>query len=300
MPNIRTIIQDICPDLSQFGITYFGHYNLTCAIDSLKIHHHKSNYEINFLDKGTQPYYIHSKNGDIEQFKINGGEIFITRPYELHSTGDSNLLRGSVYWIQLDADCPNLLGQTPQNVRLLKESLSSLNNHVIPVPNAISSRLTEAFSLLCVPDENRIFRACQLLCLFISELAAQNKLIGDSNVNSNRLSTQTLEIISFIETNLLDPNFNIQMIADHLHYSKSYLMTLFRRDAGNTLHNYIIYRKIEYSYELLKKYTVTETAHLLNFSSSQHFSKAFKDHTHMTPSEYLRIYNNENAESLAD
>ena len=62
---------------------------------------------------------------------------------------------------------------------------------------------------------------------------------------------------------------------------------------GNVLYEYknqdeyILNKRIELSLELLKTRTITETAFLLCFSSSQHFSRAFKDRTNMTPREYI-------------
>lgn len=289
MPNYRKQLQDLNPRLITAGISYFGKYDLKRAESNLKIHDHGSNYEIVYLDKGMQPYYIYSGDGSSRAYNLQGGEVFITRPYERHSTGDYKQLRGCLYWIQLDADCRGLLGQTPESVALLNDALSSLDNPVIPVPRSVSSRLKEAFALLYPTCESSFFRACQLICLFILELAEQNKKLKEGQMHG-QLSSQWEETVSFIDRNLLDPKLSVQMITEHLHYSRSYIMTSFRREFGTTLHEYILRKKIDYACRLLlDDHNITEISFLLNFSSSQHFSKVFKDHTKMTPSEYRTL-----------
>ena len=195
-----------------------------------------------------------------------------------------------MYWIHFDIDCPYLLGQTESSAALLKKALSGLKKRIIPISRSVSSRLTEAFILLTTPNEERMLRACNLLSLFILELAAQDAMLSDGRYTEGVLSAKGIETVSFIENNLLDPDLSVQMIADRLHYSRSYLMTTFRREIGMTLHEYILNKKIEYSKELLETNSITDTAFLLNFSSSQHFSRVFKERTNMTPREYVSRY----------
>ena len=92
--------------------------------------------------------------------------------------------------------------------------------------------------------------------------------------------------MSFIDNNILNPDLDVKMIAEHLNYSKAYTMTIFRNETGMSVHEYIMRRKIEYARDLLETHSITETAFMLNFSSSQHFSKVFKSHTLMTPRSY--------------
>ena len=294
MANRRTMIHELCPQLYDVGVTYFGYYNNKTVDKRLSVHDHGSCYELCYLDKGMQPYYIHSGKGDSEakQYRLYGGEVFITRPYERHSSGDFEQLRGCMYWINVDVSCPTLLGQTESNAALIRKALSGLTKRILPVPHSVSARLTEAFMLLATPNEERLFRACQLLCLFITELAAQDRMQSVERHSGRSLTAKGIEAVSFIDSNLLDPELGVQMIAEHLHYSRSYLMTVFRHEIGMTLHEYILSRKIEYSKELLETNSITDTAFLLNFSSSQHFSRVFKERTNLTPREYVLFQQN--------
>lgn len=287
MTNKRTLLLDICPQLAKVGLPCFGYYNNKLADTGLSIHDHGSCYEICYLDKGMQPYYVHGENGKAELYRLKGGEVFVTRPHEKHSTGDFSQLRGAMYWVHFDADCKNLLAQTSEGQALLRTALETLNGRIIPIHHTIASRLTEAFNLLCTPDAEGIFRACQLLSLFICELSALSKKMNEHRIPS-QLSPKTIEALSIVERHLTDTELSIQSIAERLRCSRSYLMTQFRRDMGITLHEYVLNKRIELARELLKTRSVTETAFILCFSSSQHFSRTFKERTDMTPREYVK------------
>ena len=287
MSNQRTLIKDTGSRLHALGIPLFGHYDHKSAENKLDVHDHGSHYEICYLEKGMQPYYIHSAStNDSQLYRLYGGEVFITYPHERHSTGDFHQLRGRMYWIHLDADCTSLLGLCPENIALLKSALAEIGHRIIRIPRAVSDRFKEAFMLLHQPSEERIFRACQLISLFLMELSAQSKKIGEQNLGSSAISEIGIECMSFIYSNILSPELDVQMIADHLHYSRSYVMTAFRREIGMSIHEYILNKKIEYACELLESHSITEIAFLLGFSSSQHFSRVFKNHTKATPRAY--------------
>lgn len=285
MQNQRILLQERFPEIAETGLALFGQYTNKTARTKLGRHHHGSCYEICYLESGMQPYYVYPREDSPEQeaqlFRLYGGDIFITRPGEYHSTGPFQQQRGKLYWFQLDSDCSALLMQTQQTSELLKKSLAELHHHVLRVPFSIRARLTEAFQLLMRVDEVRLLRACQLLSLFILELAEWSR-----SVSSEVFSPLSLEAISYIQNHLFQPELSVDLIAEHLHYSRAYVMTTFRKEVGMTVHEFILREKIEAARELLREYSVTETALLLHFSSSQHFARVFKEHTGHTPREY--------------
>ena len=292
MANQRIVLQERYPELKQIGISCLGYYNNQTTHGGLRKEHHGSCYEICFLASGMQPYCIYeqetSGSEESKLYRLYGGEVFVTRPYEYHSTGEFHQLRGTLYWVQIDSECPTLLNQTKEHSDLLKEALTSLKTPIFRVPNSISSHFREAFDLFMVKDKMRWFRACNQLALFILELADFYKKEMEKNYGRDTLSTKILEAVSFIQNNLLNPELDVQMIADYLHFSRAYIMTAFRNEVGMTMHEYILRSKIEHACELLDTYSITETAFLLNFSSSQHFSSVFKEHMGMTPREFVK------------
>ena len=287
MPNRRILIQNSCPQLFELGIPMFGFYDNMTSENKLEVHEHGNCYEICYLEKGMQPYYIHSDDSDETQmYNLCGGEVFITFPHEPHSTGNFNQLRGRMFWINIDVDHPYFLGLSNENIELIKNALSEIKVRIIRLPNSVTNLFKEAYTLFYQPNKANIFCACQLLSFFIMELSAQSKKASNINRTNTSASKMSLECISFIESNILNPELNVQMIADHLHYSRAYVMTTFRNETGTSVHEYILNKKIDYAKDLLKTLSITETAFVLNFSSSQHFSKVFKSYTRMTPKSY--------------
>ena len=59
---------------------------------------------------------------------------------------------------------------------------------------------------------------------------------------------------------------------------------------GISIIQYYILLKIEESKKLIsqRKYTYTEIANIMGFNSVHYFSRLFKAHTDMTPSEYAK------------
>lgn len=75
-----------------------------------------------------------------------------------------------------------------------------------------------------------------------------------------------------------------------LGHSYSSLSTLFSEVDGQTIEKYLILQKIEKAKELLiyEELNISEIAYKLNYSSSQHLSRQFKDITGMTPSSFKK------------
>jgi AraC-like DNA-binding protein len=78
-------------------------------------------------------------------------------------------------------------------------------------------------------------------------------------------------------------------ISEAIDVSPNYLTKIFQNFLGYSLHQYVIRFRIEKAEHLLKKYQVNITEAAINsgFSSIHVFSKIFKIHTGMTPSEYV-------------
>ena len=280
------------PDLFALGIPSFGHYSVKKPFNQIACDSHGSAYEVCYLESGMQPYFIHpdpeGAPGERKIFRLYGGEVFVTFPHQFHSSGPFYQQRGSLYWIQLDSECPTFLNQTPEVISLLRETLAGFKRHLIRPPASIVSRLPEAYRLAGSEDRENIARACSLLTLFVFELAEFNRQIEGEIYRYGSLTKLGKEAVTFISDNLLSPALDVGTIASHLNYSRAHLMTSFKKEIGLTVHEFIIRSKIEYACDLMAEIPVTEVALMLNFSSSQHFSNVFKAYTGMTPTQYIK------------
>ncbi|MEB8823047.1 helix-turn-helix transcriptional regulator [Bacillus cereus] len=67
-----------------------------------------------------------------------------------------------------------------------------------------------------------------------------------------------------------------------------YLSTLFKKEVGMTLSEYIQREKVEEAKKLLTltNYSLLEVSTFLNFNNQSYFTKIFKKYTEFTPKQY--------------
>lgn len=87
-------------------------------------------------------------------------------------------------------------------------------------------------------------------------------------------------------------NLKIKDIANELECSPKYLSKIFHEEVGQTIIYYKNDVKINFAKTLLNysNSSILEISTLLNFNSIHQFSKLFKKHTTMSPSEFRRTY----------
>jgi len=84
-----------------------------------------------------------------------------------------------------------------------------------------------------------------------------------------------------------------QFVSEQSNYNYSYLSKVFSEQKGRTIESYLIELKIERVKELLefRKYTLSEIAWRLKYSSVQYLSNQFKKVTGSTVTQYLKKKN---------
>jgi len=95
------------------------------------------------------------------------------------------------------------------------------------------------------------------------------------------------EMIEFINTHYKDDISN-EHIANHFNFSSAYLNRVFRAHTGSSIHEFLIERRLSASMLMLRtqNLSVGEVALQSGFCSLHHFTKTFKKHVNMSPSEY--------------
>jgi len=129
-------------------------------------------------------------------------------------------------------------------------------------------------------------------------LSACHQLLGllynlDSEVPNN-ISEGNLKVekaIKYITSHIFDV-IGLADIADYVKLNPYYLDRLFKKELGITPMKYFIKLKLEVAKSMLttSMLSVKEIAAKLNYSSSFHFSKAFKDNIGFTPTEYRKTH----------
>jgi AraC family transcriptional regulator len=99
-----------------------------------------------------------------------------------------------------------------------------------------------------------------------------------------------LDILTDYIRNNLDGELGLDELANILQINKFYLMRLFKRSSGYTLHQYVTKCRIEKSKELLARrnnnLSILEICYSVGFESQSHFTKVFNRYVGVTPSVY--------------
>lgn len=96
-------------------------------------------------------------------------------------------------------------------------------------------------------------------------------------------------ILEYMNEMICEP-ITIEEICHKFSISRSSLQSLFKTHLNDSPKNYLINIKLQKSKELIRenKYTISEIAFNLGFSSIHYFSRLFKQHFGMPPSEYAK------------
>ena len=110
------------------------------------------------------------------------------------------------------------------------------------------------------------------------------------NLNKSAKKTERIdEIYAYIRYNIYDSKkLKIANIARHFHITSSTLSNYFKKETGNSLHNYIILYKLEIVKDRLlnSEFTVSQIAIQLGFTDESHLTRIFKKYCDSTPKQF--------------
>ena len=123
----------------------------------------------------------------------------------------------------------------------------------------------------------------------ISESLGQQELFKPSRADVTSVDQEFLERIeSVINQELEDPTFSVQELADSLAMSTSQMTRKLKALSGRTPAQVIRSMRLEHAAQLVagRAGNIAEIAYKVGFSDQAHFSRSFKKHFGVPPSEY--------------
>ncbi|MBQ6052383.1 MAG: helix-turn-helix transcriptional regulator [Clostridia bacterium] len=263
-------------ELAGWGVPLLAMYANLSSEPVLQNHDHGELFEICYLKRGMQKYFIGN-----EEYNLRGGDVFITFPNEIHSSGDNPQSRGCLYWIHIDSTSSCLLGLDKDSSDTLIKYLYSIKNRKFRIRDDVASGLINACEMIEKGEKLEIIVARAMLVEFLYEL------INSENCQENRniVSDPIAEAKIYIDENIKE-QLSLASVADRVGFSLSHFKYKFTKETGMTPGEYIMQKKIYDSVSLLPDRSLTYIAYEYNFSSPQHYSKNFKAVTGMTPKEY--------------
>lgn len=116
----------------------------------------------------------------------------------------------------------------------------------------------------------------------------QNERIDSINLKGND-DTLIDRIMNVINTNISNPEFNVEMLAHEAGLSRTHLHRKMKELTGLSASDFIRNLRLRQAADLLKtgQSNVTQIAYAVGFSNQTHFSNTFKKVYGMTPTEYM-------------
>lgn len=240
-------------------------------------------YEFAYVDKGIINCNFKSKTVQLKQ-----NDFFLIPPKREHFYSVSNN----------DATIFIVCFKSNSEILQIIEDKITLDKYNKNLMSKILSETKKAFKFpYCtklVPIDKPVFGAQQLIENVIEELLIniiRIKLDKNSDIkiiaNSTELEKNLINDILTLLKNNIYKDLSLDYICKKMFYSKTYLNKLFNKYFESSIMHHYSKLKIEESKILLKDgFTITETSTKLCFDNPNYFSKVFKKHVGITPTQF--------------
>lgn len=256
---------------------YLYSYSKGSPPDQLRMHLHNY-YEFLYFKSGDASYLVEDTI-----YQVSEGDIFVTRPAELHTIAFHSDKTYERHFIQISRE-------------FLKEFdlFSKIDALPLGSGNKISARSAKKLNLYEYFDKvqyyivNRLPESDAMIkSYFIQFLVAVNS-ISDQNAGSGgKASSRIDDIIDFLTDNI-SSEITLDYLAEKFFINKFYMCHAFKESTGLTIKEYINTRKITKAKNMLQ-----EGANIMNlcyecgFNDYSTFYKTFKKLTGKSPKSFL-------------
>lgn len=283
-PFLRSASRTVM-DLRSCGIPSvpdFGRYNYSRAKQGLESHRHRGAMEICYLVRGRQTYYVGGR-----RFCLRGGDVFLTLPDEMHSTGGEPEEKGLLYWMALkhpDKTHGALAGLDRRDSRCLWKELNSDGKRHFPGSPNLKHHLDAITELFHAPHKplKAAIMTHKIQAFLFDLLDARNR---SEDAEGNHIFEA---VIRHIKSHLDQPEaLKVEDLAGLAGLSVSRFKGRFKEELGIPPAEYALRLRVEEAARRLRRsgVSVTDVAMQMGFSSSQYFASVYRRFTNTTPRE---------------
>ncbi len=261
------------------GMLQLGRYNQTVAHAALDDHQHDGAIEICLLVRGRQTYVV-----DGRTYELKGGDVFLTHPGEVHSTGSRPQEKGVLYWLILSL--PRRGGGLPgPKGAALANALRALPRRHFSGDASLREHCDAIMRLQLGPDG-----PLRSAALWHHVSGFLLRVIALASVDpSGRHGGSLRPVLEHIERHL-DTPLPLPELAAKARLSLPRFKVCFRQECGMPPGEYVLRARVIRAEQLLRETErpITHIAHDLGFSSSQYFATVMKRYTRLSPSALRR------------
>ena len=134
---------------------------------------------------------------------------------------------------------------------------------------------------------------CQHLLSIIILMILRQKDMRLSITAFNNVSSECISIKEYIDSHFKD-SITLDLLAQQTHQNKYYIAHTFKEAFGISPIKYLMERRVEESKYLLEEtdLSIGQIGSIIGFSSSSHYSQAFRRSTSLSPNEYRKQFRN--------
>lgn len=247
-------------------------------------------WELVYIDAGEAEIFA-----DDRSFMLSQGNAVFHCPNEFHNIATNNRFANSVI-ITFECKQPIMDFFIGRTVTLNDDERSLLRLIVSEGSLNFNDKLNDLYLQKMSKKEDPPFggeqiikNALELLLISIIRNATDEPRASVTTVERQNNNRIVARIIEFMRERLYD-KLTLDDIAARLSFSKSYIKRVFSDEMGTSVMQYYSQLKFEEAKRLLSdgKYSITQVADMLGFGSIQYFSRAFKQHTNTSPTDYIK------------
>ena len=248
---------------------------------TLGAHSHPGHYEICLIHSGTPHWWV----GD-EEVTVFPGELYITRPDEMHGGQNAIMDRCALSWIIVDI-ATGIAGLQAAEAA----SITTILDQATVRTRTASTRCQEAFRNLLLAHRTRPERAELMarahLALLLDEVAkAYSQPPSSDQVDQveDPYAGARLSLDRYLAHHYHEP-IAVSAMAQRYHLGDTRFRAVLKQQTGFTPHEYLLRFRLQRAQELLQatNRSITDIAHSCGFSSSQYFATVCKKMTGSTP-----------------
>ena len=249
-------------------------------------------WEMHYVDKGEVGVFAENQGLDLCQ-----GEAIFHKPDEYHNIWAKNVF-ANVVVLTFVCNSPAMSLFENKLIVLNEEQRTLLGNIVHAGEIYFEDPLDDVWQTEIRISNEAPFGCLQILknyveLFLISLIQSNEEIVRKTRVSVTVKRQGECRVVAAIKEVLdenLYVNFTFKDVMEHVSFSKSHIIRLFREQTGYSVMDYYRKQKIAEAERLIseRELSFTQIAEALCFQSIHYFSRAFKKQTGMTPSEYRR------------
>lgn len=238
-------------------------------------HYHRDYFELTVVTDGRGTIVTNDKKVEVQK-----NDVYVSFPHDKHkiiSSTDDPLTFDNVAF---------LWEKTPyrKELRNIMQTFYEADARIVR-----DQRINQLVSLLLseFTDQKEFYADCVknlILTLIVYTVRSFNEKIASTERKKTSAETLCARIMNYVDVNALEIE-NLDDVKAVTDYNYSYVSALFKKTTGVTIREYLLNKKMEIAYALVKenKLKIFEIAEKLHYSDANAFSKAYKQKYGVSP-----------------